>query len=148
MSEKVRREVLEEAEKLVNRARNNEYGPPDQDFTRTAAMWEAYLGVEVKSHDVAAMMGMLKLSRIRWAPEHRDNWVDLAGYAACGADCVHEARLRVKEDEAWARYEADDEDRSGRSFEPWWRALKQGDRLERTDVAQAYFEGMTDELHD
>jgi hypothetical protein len=82
-----RRSMLEEADSLVNGDRNVDYGDPIDDFRRTAGMWGHYLGMALDPHDVAAMMAMLKLSRIRWSPGKRDNWVDLAGYAACGYDC-------------------------------------------------------------
>ena len=80
----LRSEVLTEANDLINGDRNNQYGPPTKDFTRTARMWSAYLDIEIRPHDVAALMALLKLSRIAWQPEKRDSWVDLAGYAACG----------------------------------------------------------------
>lgn len=83
-----RRELLDEAANLVDGDRNAQYGDPRQDFQRTAAMWSAYLGATVEPHDVAAMMALLKCSRIRWSPDKRDSWVDLAGYAACGWDCA------------------------------------------------------------
>lgn len=83
-----RADMLREAEQLVDGDRNNQYGDPRQDFQRTAAMWSAYLGVEIAPHDVAALMAMLKISRIRWSPGKRDSWVDLAGYAACGWHCA------------------------------------------------------------
>lgn len=81
--------LLQEAGSCVNGDRNVDYGDPIEDFRRTADMWSAYLGngVHLQPHDVAAMMSMLKLSRIRWSPGKRDHWVDLAGYAACGYDC-------------------------------------------------------------
>lgn len=89
-----RRSVLMEAADLVDGDRNNQYGDPIGDFKATADMWTAYLrrslGVEIDNlqpHDVAAMMGLLKISRIGWSPEKRDHWADLAGYAACGYDC-------------------------------------------------------------
>lgn len=85
-----RSDILQEAERLVNGDRNNQYGDPIQDFQRTADMWSAYLGVApgtLQPHDVAAMIAMVKLSRIAWSPEKRDHWADLAGYAACGYDC-------------------------------------------------------------
>lgn len=85
-----RSDVLLTAESLVNGDRNVDYGDPKQDFRRTAAMWSAYLGKNVAHYDVAAMMAMLKISRIRWSPGKRDSWVDLAGYAACGWDCASE----------------------------------------------------------
>lgn len=84
----IRREILEEAADLVDGERNAQYGDPRQDFQRTADMWSAYLGVEIQPHDVAALMALLKVSRIRWSPQKKDSWVDLAGYAACGWDCA------------------------------------------------------------
>lgn len=83
-----RASLLAEAEALVNGDRNAQYGDPRQDFQRTADMWSAYLGHPVAMHDVAAMMAILKVSRIRWSPTKRDSWADLAGYAACGWDCA------------------------------------------------------------
>lgn len=83
-----RRDILNEAADLVDGDRNAQYGDPRQDFQRTAEMWGAYLGVPVAPHDVAALMCLLKVSRIRWSPAKRDSWADLAGYAACGWDCA------------------------------------------------------------
>jgi len=79
-----RTDTLHKAEQLINGDRNNQYGPPTQDFTRTAQLWAAYLEHPIHPHDVAALMCLLKLSRIAWQPEKHDSWIDLAGYAACG----------------------------------------------------------------
>lgn len=79
-----RTDLLRQAEQLINGDRNNQYGEPTQDFTRTARMWEAYLSIPIRAHDVAALMCLLKLSRISWQPDKQDSWTDLAGYAACG----------------------------------------------------------------
>ena len=35
---------------------------------------------------MAIMMALLKIARISKNPQHMDNWVDLAGYAACGGE--------------------------------------------------------------
>lgn len=85
-----RRAMLDEAAELVDGSRNVSYGDPSADFRRTAGLWTTYLDgkTELDPHDVAAMMALLKLSRIRWSPEKRDSWVDLAGYAACGLDTI------------------------------------------------------------
>jgi len=92
----LRRSVLMEAADLVDGDRNNQYGDPIGDFRCTADMWSAYLrrrddvpaNFALSPHDVAAMMSLLKISRIGWSPQKRDHWADLAGYAACGFDCA------------------------------------------------------------
>lgn len=79
-------DILDEAKRITSGDRNASYGPPDQDFVRTAAMWSGYLEAEVKPADVAWMMIMLKASRNKHQRK-RDNWTDAAGYARCGAIC-------------------------------------------------------------
>jgi hypothetical protein len=84
-----RAETLLTAESLVNGDRNVQYGDPNQDFARTADLWNAYLDRRIiTATDVAVMQSLLKISRISWNPKKLDSWVDLAGYAACGADCA------------------------------------------------------------
>ena len=84
-----RKECLDKAAECVLKDRQNQYGGPENNFERIAEMWSAYLGnVRVHSWDVAAMMGMLKLARARFNPKYADNWIDLAGYAACGVECA------------------------------------------------------------
>lgn len=98
-----REDVLEQAHNLIMGDRNVQYGPPNDDFNKTAIMWDTYIKAvfrardSLKPHDVAAMMAMLKLSRIAWAPQKQDNWIDLAGYAACGWDCVEAESESIKE---------------------------------------------------
>lgn len=36
--------------------------------------------------DVAAMMMLLKIARIATGEPKEDNWIDAAGYAACGGE--------------------------------------------------------------
>lgn len=87
-------DILDEAKRLTSGERNNTYGPPTQDFDRTAKMWSAMFGNKLKDgesfalHDVALAMMALKLSRLTWSPNKRDSWVDCAGYARCGAVCA------------------------------------------------------------
>ena len=92
-----RSQLLTEADQLVNGDRNNQYGDPNGDFESIARMWNAYLArmtnnapIMLEPWDVAAMMALLKISRIAWSADKKDHWVDLAGYAACGWDCVHD----------------------------------------------------------
>jgi hypothetical protein len=79
--------LLAGAAAAVNGQRNEQYAEPIVDFSRTAGMWNAYLGVEtISAYDVAALMILVKMSRIRNTPEAEDSWMDVAGYAACGWD--------------------------------------------------------------
>lgn len=82
-------DILHEAHDLTTGDRQNQYGPPTQDFSRTAAMWSGYLEHPIKPRDVAWMMILLKASRARWSGK-RDHYVDAAGYARCGWLCVEE----------------------------------------------------------
>lgn len=71
--------VLLEAQKLVHGDRNADYGHPLDDFSRTARMWSAILGVEVSPEQVGLCMVAVKISRQCNRPK-RDNLVDGAGY--------------------------------------------------------------------
>lgn len=73
--------ILEEANELVNGARQASYGHPLDDFTRTAKIWSAILGCEVSPEQVGLCMVAVKISRQCNRPK-RDNLVDMAGYAA------------------------------------------------------------------
>lgn len=91
-------DILSEAKKLVCGDRNNQYGPPTQDFERIAAMWSTLFGVKFDSHQVACAMICLKLSRICWSPSKRDHWVDMAGYSQCGWWCAEDCNGKEKEE--------------------------------------------------
>ena len=79
-------DILEEALRITSGDRQASYGPPDQDFRRTAEMWSALFGHKLNANfeprDVAMAMICLKLSR-ETHQEKRDNAVDIAGYARC-----------------------------------------------------------------
>lgn len=77
-------DILEEALRITRGDRQAQYGPPDQDFQRTARMWSALKGVDFTAKDVALFMVLLKCSR-QTHQDKRDNWVDIAGYARCGS---------------------------------------------------------------
>jgi len=60
--------------------RAKSYGDPAENITRIAALWSAYLGVEIYAHDVSWMMVMLKASRSKNDPANLDNYEDGHGY--------------------------------------------------------------------
>lgn len=82
-----RGEILNDAANCVMADRDMEYGDPEDSFAMIADLWTTYLQerVVIRPRDVAAMMALLKIARISRSCK-RDNWVDLAGYAACGGE--------------------------------------------------------------
>ena len=91
-----REEILKEALQCVNGEREQQYGSPEDSFMVIAELWTVYLEhkcvedngvVLLHPEDVAAMMALLKIARICTGKYKGDNWVDLAGYAACGGAC-------------------------------------------------------------
>ena len=99
-----RKDVLDAAERCVNGDREQDYGSPENNFRTIAKMWSAYLSaapcifvpeqagalerkyVAIDPYDVAAMLALLKIARIASGHSKADNWIDLAGYAACGGE--------------------------------------------------------------
>lgn len=81
-----RSELLDEAKSIVCGDREQDYGSPENSFHRIAEFWGTYLNQQITPVDVAAMMALLKLARVADGHGKTDNWVDLAGYAACGAE--------------------------------------------------------------
>lgn len=86
-----RQAILDEAAAVITGAREDTYGGPETSFLTIAKFWSAYLDHFVDPHDVAAMMALMKLARLKHSEgQHRDSWVDLAGYAACGAEVAQD----------------------------------------------------------
>lgn len=81
-----REDVLNSAMACVCGDREQDYGSPEDNFKRIADLWSVYLEAEIKSTDVAAMIALLKIARIATGHAKEDNWIDLAGYAACGGE--------------------------------------------------------------
>lgn len=81
-----REDLLDQAKQTVTELRQSQYGTPEDNFGCIAAMWGAYLERELSLGDVAYMMVLLKVARGKHKQTHADNWLDIAGYAACGAE--------------------------------------------------------------
>lgn len=91
--------MLDKAKEAVA-DRGLNYGKPEDNFLRIARLWNAHLvnagllDVSVLADDdkgvtpvdVALMMGLMKAARLSNQPAHEDSWIDIAGYAACGAE--------------------------------------------------------------
>lgn len=82
-----REETLDKAKAVVTKDRNDQYGLPESNFGTIARLWSAYLDREVTPKDVAVMMILLKCARTKHKVSD-DTWIDIAGYAACGAEVM------------------------------------------------------------
>jgi hypothetical protein len=80
-----RLDTLKAAAECVCGSREEDYGSPEDNFAVIAALWTAYTGTDTTPKDVAMMMALLKIARAK-AGSKPDTYVDLAGYAACGAE--------------------------------------------------------------
>lgn len=87
-----RPEILDTAKGYVTQDRQADYDTPENSFGTIAKLWAAYKGVDFAPHEVAAMMALLKIARIKTTPGKADSWIDLAGYAACGGEIATEVK--------------------------------------------------------
>ena len=86
-----REEILNKAKQCVCGQREQDYGTPESNFQLIADLWNDYLGFvdhdyDITPTDVAMMMALLKIARIKNGGGTGDSFVDLAGYAACGGE--------------------------------------------------------------
>lgn len=88
-----RKDILSGAENCVCKSREADYSSPENSFKTIAGMWTSYLDAKgfmsseaLTSKDVAAMMVLFKMSRVATGRGKADNWIDAAGYAACGGE--------------------------------------------------------------
>lgn len=80
-----RAEILEAAQKCVCGQREQDYGTPEDNFTLIASLWTVYTHAHISAKDVAVMMALLKIARIKHG-DKADSFIDLAGYAACAGE--------------------------------------------------------------
>ena len=97
--ETVRETVLDDAKYAVCGDRDKQYGSPEDNFDQIARFWSVYLHSNLTSCDVANMMILFKVGRNITGEAKLDNWVDIAGYAACGADCQF-SNLSLEQEQA------------------------------------------------
>ena len=115
----IKEELAAEALRIVNGSRRSAYGTPERNFERIAMVWDTYLALRfdcypngrlftLEPRDVAAMMRLMKEARLIETPDHRDSFLDIVGYALCGAEV---SGVRSIIDELDARIaELDDEE--------------------------------------
>lgn len=93
-----REDILDKAKECVCGQREQDYGTPESNFQLIADLWNGYLGFmdhpqdQIRATDVAMMMALMKIARIRNGGGSGDSFVDLAGYAACGGEIYYGER--------------------------------------------------------
>jgi hypothetical protein len=89
--------LLADALRATTGDRQGQYGPPAVNLEeRTARLFTAYLadlGVKrpLDGRDVCNLMMLVKIARLQQSdslPTQRDTFLDIAGYAAAGWECV------------------------------------------------------------
>lgn len=81
-----RKEILDSAIQIITKDRQNQYGDAEDNFNIIADLWAVYLGRKLYAYDVAMMMILLKVARAKTGASNIDNYIDIAGYAACGGE--------------------------------------------------------------
>ena len=96
-----RKTILSTAKALICGDRNKSYGPPYDNLSDCASLWEAYINskggcivqdgdsyaVRITAEDVAWLMSLVKMTRSFYPGYHHDNYVDAAAYAAIAGEC-------------------------------------------------------------
>lgn len=72
-----RADILHAAETCVCGKREQDYGSPENNFEVIAGFWTVYKGVPFTPNDVAMMMALLKVARIKSGGGTVDSFVDL-----------------------------------------------------------------------
>jgi hypothetical protein len=94
-------DLLREVADVVSGKRNKDYGSPKINLDeRTAKMWTAYLKANedifykygFRGVDVCNMMILVKMARTIENATVKDNWADMAGYAAAAWDIIEEEK--------------------------------------------------------
>jgi len=88
-------QTLETAIGLTSGDRNKSYGPPINNLTDCAELWNAYIrakqratdNLELDAEDVAWMMVLVKMTRSFQRGYHPDNYTDASAYSAIAGEC-------------------------------------------------------------
>jgi len=90
-------DLLKEVAEIVGGERSRDYGPPGLNLDhRTAGLWNHYLELldplyekSLDGIDVCMMMILVKIARIMQDKSVKDNYADIAGYAAAAWEIEH-----------------------------------------------------------
>lgn len=95
-NDRKRESVLVEADKIVNGARQSDYGTPWVNHDITAQYWSLLFNIPITAEQVCKANILQKLARSHNAYK-RDNYVDIAGYAENADLCVTHGQMGARE---------------------------------------------------
>lgn len=83
-----RSSVLDTAKQYVTKDREATHGDMENNFEAVAMLWEQYFNCEwsFSPVDVAVMMALLKIARLKSNKDNPDNYIDACGYMACAGE--------------------------------------------------------------
>ncbi len=81
-----RTDILDAARQCITVDRQKTHGDAEDSFGLIAAYWSAHLDAHITATDVAVMMTLFKLARMKGNQTHIDNAVDAAGYVALAGE--------------------------------------------------------------
>ena len=83
-----RSSVLDTAKQYVTKDREATHGDMEDNFESIGMLWEQYFSYEwsFSPTDVAVMMALLKIARLKSNKDNPDNYIDACGYMACAGE--------------------------------------------------------------
>ena len=83
-----RSSVLDTAKQYVTEDREATHGEMEDNFQSIGMLWEQYFSYEwsFSPTDVAVMMALLKIARLKSNKDNPDNYIDACGYMACAGE--------------------------------------------------------------
>ena len=74
--------ILEDAYRLIEGDRHTHHGDAAKCHGEIAKLWTWWTGIQLDAHDVAMMLALLKISRVKTGGYNRDTYTDLCGYGS------------------------------------------------------------------
>lgn len=104
--------ILNRAKNIVVEDRLTVHGEPENSFETIKDLWNGYLSDILKrpleTHEVAILMILLKVARVKNNAQHTDNWTDMIGYSACGFEAAVESTMELVVDGEVVKSEDDE----------------------------------------
>lgn len=109
--------IADEAKEIIFGDREKVYGHPAKNLDVIAGFWSTYLDKEITAKDVCNLMALMKISRLKNTPDHRDSMVDLVGYTLL-QERVDEKKIEGNHHRYYSIVYANDKNGAGASYSP------------------------------